>query len=414
MKIEVLSIGNEILSGIIINSNAAYISQILFQEGFSVSRHTVLPDDPHILRQGIEDALSRTDLLLTTGGLGPTCDDITRKVVADIFQSDFHYDAEIAADLTRRYGNFPTIPDQATVPSKATILKNKLGTAPGLVFKAEKSTLIMMPGVPPEMKEMLNDEVLPYIKRTFQLKKRPYFKRLNFFGLPEAAIDPLLRKLKEQYPLVDFGIYPSLGIVNVQITTISTDETSAMNQLDSCYHAIANEFAANLFLSSTGRIEEAVHDRFIKNKWTLSIAESCTGGSLAAHLIQLPGASQYFLGSIVAYSNELKTEFLDVSENLIMEKGAVSKEVVAEMLQGLFKRTKCDFGIAVTGIAGPTGGTPEKPIGTVWGAVGHRGDDPHVWKLHVRGPREMIIEWSVNALLANLLKISQQAKFFNL
>lgn len=408
MQIEIIAIGNELLSGFTINTNASFISQALLEAGFLVSRHTVLPDDAERLEQGIKEALQRSDLIITTGGLGPTCDDISRHVVAKLFHSDFRYVPEIAEELQKRFGgNFPTIDDQATIPTKATLLKNTVGTAPGFIFRENDSTLIMLPGIPAEMKVMTMNHVIPYLKNTFGSALRSYGKRLNIFGLPEAAIDPLLRKLKDQHSHINFGIYPSQGTVGVHLTVESTDETEAMELLNPSYLEISKEFANHLFESASGRLEEAVHERFIRNKWTLSAAESCTGGSVAARLTQFPGSSKYFLGSIVAYSNALKTEFLGVPEELLKEKGAVSEEAVRAMLSGLFERTKSDFGIAVSGIAGPSGGTPEKPVGTVWCAVGKRDEETHVWKFIAHGNREMIIDRSVNALLGKLLRISR-------
>lgn len=404
MEIEIIAIGNEILSGCTINSNAAYISQELLKEGYTVTRHTVLPDDASILKKGLQEAIQRNTLVITTGGLGPTCDDISRKIAAELFDSDFHFDKTIANELKERYGkDFPTIDDQATVPTKAIVLRNLFGTAPGFIFHTETATLIMLPGVPLEMKAMFSESVKPYLKTAFKQDLKQYIEYLNFFNMFESTIDPFLLQLKTDYPEINYGIYPSHGLVGVHLSVSDESETAAQKRLSPVYQFLAKKFSDFLFNAPSGRIEEAVQNRFIEQRITLSVAESCTGGSVAARLTSIPGSSQYFLGSIVAYSNRLKTDLLGVSSKLLEEKGAVNEEVVTALLKGVLEKTGSDYGAAVSGIAGPTGGTPEKPVGTVWCAVGKKGSLPFIWKLQAYGNRDMIITRSVNALLAQLL-----------
>lgn len=405
MKIEIVAIGNELLSGFVINTNAAFISEGLLKEGLKTQRHTVLPDDAETLRKGLEDALERSDLVICTGGLGPTCDDITRNVAAGIFQSGFRYDEETASELKRRYGDYLiSVDDQSTVPSKALLLKNNVGTAPGMVFQQNGKTLILLPGVPPEMKAMWVDQVVPYMRSQFPALERIFNKRLSLMGLRESTVDIVLRELLQKHPNVEFGIYPGQMVLGVNISTIDKDPASAMKRLETSFEVLMEKFGENVYDSPSGKIEEAVHHRFLKDKATLAVAESCTGGSVAAHLTKLPGSSQYFLGSIVAYSNAAKTQLLGVPELLLAEKGAVSEEVVRSMLNGVFSKTPCDYGIAVSGIAGPSGGTLEKPVGTVWLGVGRRDSEPRLWQLRAYGNREMVIQRSVNILLGGLLK----------
>lgn len=404
--IEVVAIGNEVLCGYTVNTNAAYIGQELLNIGLLVSRQTALPDDAQLLKHGLQEALQRSQLVITTGGLGPTCDDLTRGVAADLFQSDFRFDEAIAADLRRRFGDkLTTIQDQATVPTKARVLQNQSGTAPGLIFSNGRSTMILLPGIPAEMRAMFQKQVIPYLKEHFRKATRVYCKRINLHGIAESTADALLRKLQPQYPKVNFGIYPGQGILSIQLSVYAKDEAEANRQMESPFQAIATQFSRNIFEAASGRLEEEIHRRFIEKKLTLSAAESCTGGSLSARLTQMPGASQYFFGSVVAYANGLKTKLLGVPEQLVKAKGAVSEEVVRAMLQGLLERTQSDYGVAVTGIAGPDGGTPEKPVGTVWCAVGQRNGEIRAWKLQAHGNRDMVIDHSVNALLAGLLEL---------
>lgn len=402
MKIEVIAIGNEILSGNTVNTNAAFISNELLKAGLSVYRHTVLSDEESQLREGLTEGLKRSDVVLTTGGLGPTYDDTTRKVVARLFGTGFTFHPEIAADLKERYGDHRLIrlEDQSTLPSLAKPIRNRVGTAPGLLFEANDALLIMMPGVPPEMKVMMMEQVIPYLQKTLQPKMKKYYRNIHLFNLPESAVDTTLRDISSGYPEIEVGIYPNLGLLSVGISTVSENEPMASALLEKAKNILVGKFTEHIFESENGRIEQAVHDLFIAKGLTLSTAESCTGGSVAARLTRIPGASKYFMGSLVTYSNQLKMSLLDVSEKTLKDKGAVSEEVVKEMAKGLLAKTGTDYGLAVTGIAGPEGGTAEKPVGTVWGALIRKGNEPYAWKFRGYGGRDMIIERSVNALLA--------------
>ncbi|NGX42208.1 MAG: Nicotinamide-nucleotide amidohydrolase PncC [Chlamydiae bacterium] len=409
MKIELIVIGNEVLLGHTMNTNAAFIGKELHKKGYTISRQTTLPDEEGILLEGLREALRRSDLVISTGGLGPTVDDVTRNIAAELFDSDFHFDKNVAKDLENRFGkDLPTLQNQATVPTQAEVLINTIGTAPGMVLNNEMGTLLMLPGVPNEMHPMFLEQAIPYLLKHFPLKKQFFYKTINLFEIPEFSVDPFLRELKEKYPDVEFGIYPSLGVLSLQFSTYAEEAETAMRRIDLPRSEIEMKFASNCFESESGKLEETVQHIFVENQWTLSIAESCTGGSASSGLTQLSGASEYFLGSIVSYANSLKTDLLGVPESLIKEKGAVSEEVVSKMVEGVLEATGSDFGLAVSGIAGPTGGTARKPVGTVWCAVCRKGKKPHTWKLQARGTRQMIINRSVNSLLSNLLLYTKE------
>ena len=404
--VEIVAIGNEILKGSINNTNATEICQALFMAGFRVARQTVLSDDPIELKTGLNECLKRSRIVISTGGLGPTCDDITRQVAAELFDSGFHLDESLLQSLQRRYQNNPvSLENQSTVPNKAVLLANHLGTAPGLVFNTSESTLILLPGVPREMRAMLHDQVIPYLRHNYSSSK--YLMRsLNLFNISETSVDPYLREILNDYPYLDIGIYPSHGTIKVQITADSTSNKDAELHLEKAFKRLIEVFGANRFEALSGKLEEAVHDLFLNQNWTLSVAESCTGGGISARLTKLAGASKYFLGGIVCYSNALKHALLDVSEMHLSTYGAVSKEVVLSMVEGVLKKTQSEFGLAISGIAGPDGGSPDKPVGTVWIAVAKRGMDPIVWNLRAHGNRDMIIERSINGALAGLLQYS--------
>lgn len=407
MTIEVVSIATEVLSGFTINTNAAFISRELFGKGFTVSRHTVLPDDEMGLIEGLSEVLNRSALVIATGGLGPTLDDPTRKVAADLFQTGFRFDEDVAADLKKRYGgNFPTIEDQATVPACAKVLLNANGTAPGLVLTSSATTLILMPGVPMEMHPMMTGQVLPFVEKLFISSSRVHQKSIHLFAVSESVVDPLLRQLKEEFPAIEYGIYPGQGTLTIHLSCRTSNEEAAQRLLEKPFQVLSEHFKDNVFEAPNGRIEEALHHIFLKKGLTLSLAESCTGGAIASHLTQLPGASRYFQGSIVCYSNEVKEHVLGVPGNILQEHGAVSAETVGLMALGAQKLTGSDYALAVTGIAGPTGGTSEKPVGTVFGAIAQKDGDVKTIPLFIPRSREIIIERSKNLLLAELLKLA--------
>ncbi|MFI5335096.1 MAG: nicotinamide-nucleotide amidohydrolase family protein, partial [Chlamydiales bacterium] len=317
MSIEVVSIGNEVLRGIIINTNAAFLSRRLTEEGWDVSCQTTLPDENALLRQGLDEALIRSSVVIATGGLGPTLDDNTLVCAKELFSKPPHE------------------------------LPNSVGVAPGCLFSENKRLLFLLPGVPSEMEQMFEESVLPYLKK--HLPAKPLHREeLHFYLLKEDDVDPLLRDLQKKHKL-DIGIYPSYSGLSVILRGPKKEHVVEAKK------AIAEAFKASLLPAA--KLEEAIHHWMVKHRQTLAFAESCTGGFMASQLTAIPGASEYFLGSIVTYSNSLKEGLLGVSADTLKKHGAVSREAVHEMWTGLLKKTGADYGIAVSGIAGPTGGT---------------------------------------------------------
>jgi nicotinamide-nucleotide amidase len=393
MIIESITIGDELLKGMVVNTNTTFLSRHLFQAGYAVSRQTTLSDERESLRSGFKEALQRADLIIATGGLGPTLDDRTREVAAELFHSDFHFDQAIADEITRRFGKtIVSLENQATIPSKAKPLRNRVGTAPGLVFTEGGKTLILLPGVPKEMEPMFLEEVLPLVQKQWQLKEKKGSAQLFFCLVYESLLDPHLRELSHRYPSVEVGIYPAHGTLSVMLS--APDKT----ELDGFQRELTSRFSNYQYLSQSGKIEEAIQNWFIPHKKTLAFAESCTGGMLATHITAIPGASEYFLGSFVVYSNQMKEGILDVSAL----QDIVSEGAVQEMLAGVFKKTSADFAIAVSGIAGPSGGTEQKPVGTICAAIGERGKSPDVGTFRAFGNRQTIIllttQWLLGAL----------------
>lgn len=400
--IEIIAIGNEILSGRTVNSNAAYISKKLRAAGFSIHRHTTLSDDPGQLKIGLSEALTRSEIVITTGGLGPTFDDVTKDVASDLFQTELYLDETLKHFLLSRFGLFPTIDHQATVPRDAHVFPNELGSASGLGFPKEKPKLFMLPGVPREMEKMLDESIIPFLG---DRNKQPCFEtEVHLTLLKESDVAPHIESLQSTYPSIEFGIYPAYGMLTVVL------RASSKESLEPALAFLQSHYQTYVFPSDT--IEKAVQELFIEKKITLSLAESCSGGSIAAKITQISRSSDYFLGSFVTYSNLLKHNALDVSKTTLNKTGAVSRETAIEMLLGAIEKSGSDYAIAVTGIAGPTGGSEEKPVGTVWAAIGAKGEEPDVGLLPIIGQpsRGIIIEYCANYLLGSLYRKVQFGK----
>ena len=403
VSVEVIAIGNELLAGVTVNTNATFISERFVQAGFLVSRHQVVPDEREVIQEAIRVAMKRSDVVVCTGGLGPTLDDLTRPIVAEIFHSDFYFNQEVADQLYARYGDrLVSLDDQATLPSKAIPFLNDVGTAPGLLFEDKGRIVVLVPGVPVEMRAMVQDKVIPYLQNRFPISARQYREKLFFCQLSESKVDPLLRELRTEYPELGFGIYPSQGFIAVHLVTHAESEVEGRKKLAGASQRLCHEFASFQFDSPFGRIEEAIQRLFISNNWTISTAESCTGGSIAATLTGVSKASHYFLGSVVSYANSLKMNLLGVPESDLAEHGAVSEEVVIAMAKGVIEKTGSDYSIATSGIAGPDGGTEEKPVGTVWLAIGQPNGSVYTRCLQMKGNREAIVRKTVLFALSEL------------
>jgi nicotinamide-nucleotide amidase len=346
--IEIVSIGDELLRGAHPNTNASFISQMLFQHGWKVSRIITVADNPLALKSVLSESLERAQVVITTGGLGPTLDDVTRPVAAELFDSDFHFNEVVAAHLTVRYGKqLLSLEDQATIPEKALPLLNEIGTAPGLIFHGEKNFLICLPGVPMELEQMFLTQVIPYLLQVAPPAEKKFSETLHFCALTESDVDKVLQTLDVSD--MEVGIYPGYGKVTLVVFA------QEKQKLEHLKKVLESAFSTHLFHSENGKIEEAIQKWMVANKKTLSLAESITGGKVGAAITAIAGASQYFLGSLVVYSNEMKEKILHLSKATLKEHGAVSNEAVKEMAQNLLRITGSDYGIAISGIAGPSG-----------------------------------------------------------
>lgn len=397
MKLEILSIGTEVVLGSIVNTNASFLAKQLTLAHYEVTRTTALPDDAAALLEELTVLFDRTDLLIVTGGLGPTTDDRTRKVFAEFFETSFTTSKEVADEIAKRFGkDLPSLSDQSLVPKDAKVFVNPMGTAPGLALSKGKKTAILLPGVPKEMEAIFIGQVLSYLKKTYPPKAVLFHQEYHLCLLTESDIDPFLRKLEMEMPDLEVGIYPHYGTICVRFSS------KVEKQIKIAAEKYFKEFETYIYSDKSPKIEIALQNWMIENHKTFSAAESFTGGSLSAAVTKVPDASKYFLGSLVTYSNSMKETLLHVDKKTIENYGAVSSETAQEMLYGLLKETGADYGVALTGIAGPSGGSDAKPVGTAWVAMGRKDEPPYVSKWQLRGDREVIMESGVNRSLGVL------------
>ncbi len=401
MTIEIVSVGNELLSGRTENTNASWIARQLQKNGFKIGGITTLPDDTACLRKRLFEMKTSARITIITGGLGPTLDDVTREVLADIFKVPLIFHQELESELIKRFGagfeKLYSFRDQSTLPKGSTIIPNLIGTASGFILKDQETAMIALPGVPTQMRPMLLDSVVPFLK--LNIPETVNEETLFLCQLTEMEVDPYLCKLKKEFPSVNIGICPSYGVLSIYL---SAKEKGG--DLSVVKEKLQKQFSTHFFSHSSKSIEQAIHKALISQKKSLALAESCTGGSLAARLSAISGASNFFLGSVVSYSNHVKKSVLGVESTTLNKFGSVSKEVAIEMVRGVLKVSGADFGLAVSGIAGPEGGTIEKPVGTVWGAVGTKEGKVFVGRFQAKGvgSRESVIEYIGKFMLSAL------------
>jgi nicotinamide-nucleotide amidase len=406
MDIEIVAIGDEVLYGYTINSNASYIARALLEAGFVTTLHTVCGDDAERLGCTLSEALRRKSFVITCGGLGPTCDDHTRQVIAELFGVPLRRDPLVAEWIENHFGKVSTLDDQSMVPTGAQVLFNTLGTAPGFLIGGEafpESVLLALPGVPFELYDLVDRYLVPIVRERVIPSTALFIEPLHFIHLSEAIIDPVLRSIEERYPAVHCGIYPGYGIVSVHLRAEARDRTEFGKIIAEARGELTTKFRDYLLESGLMHVEEAVHRFCIDHTMKLGLAESCTGGALAARFVALADASRYFQGGVVAYSNAMKEALLGVRRETLEQYGAVSQEVTREMAEGVLDRLGVDVAVSVSGILGPTGGSEAKPVGTVAATILLRGVAPVSWTMHLKGNRLVIREKAIETILSSLL-----------
>lgn len=377
MQAEIITIGDEILIGQIVDTNSAWLGQKLNEIGISIKQISSISDDRNDILSTLRAAVNRADLVIITGGLGPTKDDITKKTLADYFEVGFKRDEGTLEQVKTLFERFkaPLLPvniAQADVPENCLVLPNKNGTAPGMWFQEEDKLIISLPGVPFEMKYLMEEEVIPRIKQQFKLPHIVHHTMLTA-GIGESFLAEKISAIEDMLPKhIKLAYLPKLGQVRLRLSAYGTDKTALENEVNLIAGEIKKLIAPYLISDTDTPIEKVILDFMEMRNLKLAIAESCTGGYLAHQITQHPGCSSVFAGSAVAYSYEMKESMLDVKHETLTQHGAVSAEVVEEMAIGVINRYKADYSVSISGIAGPDGGIPEKPVGTVWIAVANK------------------------------------------
>ncbi|MBI2104212.1 MAG: competence/damage-inducible protein A [Candidatus Omnitrophica bacterium] len=369
MRTEILTIGSELTSGATVNTNAAYLARRLAEAGFPCARQVAVPDEREPLVEALRQALPRCELLVTTGGLGPTFDDITMAAVAEAVQRPLVYVPSAAAAIrrfyTRRHRRLQRAAlRQAYLPRGAVPLPNPLGTAPGIWLPLDGMVLVALPGVPRELHAILDRHVLPRLRRLAPSRILEG-RTLRTVGIVELAIEAALRRIRIP-PSVSVGLYPHLRAVDVRLTATGRSRGEARGALATVEAALRKALGAAVYGTDEETLEGVLGAQLVRRRKTLAVAESCTGGLLAARITDAPGSSRYFLGAVVAYHNDVKRRSLGVPAATLARHGAVSAQVAKQMAQGVRRLAGSDMGMAVTGVAGPSGGTRRKPVGLVY------------------------------------------------
>ncbi|MEM8847340.1 MAG: competence/damage-inducible protein A [Bacteroidota bacterium] len=410
MQAEIITIGDEILIGQIVDSNSAFIAKEFNKVGVSVYQITSVQDDREHILQALEQALDRSNLVILTGGLGPTKDDITKHTLCEFFQDELVKNEDVLQHIEDLFAKYISTPisdlnrQQALVPSKATVLHNAYGTAPGIWLEKKNTVFVSLPGVPFEMKHLIKEQVLPKIIETYD---RPHIihKTLLTYGLGESAIAERIEDWEDNLPKhIRLAYLPNLGRVRLRLTAKGLNREKLEQEIESevkqLYPLIEDIFYG---VEDDGTIEKQVANLLTEKRMTLATAESFTGGKIAEELTSIPGASAYFKGTIVSYATEAKIKLLGVPKEVVKKHSVVSEEVAIAMAQNAKNMLNTDFAIATTGNAGPSKGDSDEDIGTVFIAVS---TPKHTFaeKFTMGNHRERIVKKSVNKAFELLWK----------
>jgi nicotinamide-nucleotide amidase len=374
MLAEIITIGDEILIGQIIDTNSAWMAAKLNEEGISVKQISSVSDNREHILTALAEAATRADIILITGGLGPTKDDITKKTLAEYFNVGLVLNADVLANVEsifKKY-NRPLLEvnrKQAEVPQNCEVIPNNNGTAPGMWFNDKGKIYVSMPGVPFEMKYMMEEEVIPKLKTVLTLPVIIH-KTILTVGEGESFLAEKIADIEDSLPAnIKLAYLPKMGQVRLRLSAYGENEAELKGKIDAFAHKIVERVGINVVAQEDIPLEKVVLNYMAEKGLTLTTAESCTGGYISHLITQHAGSSQVFLGGAVSYSYELKENILGVKNETLWQHGAVSQETVKEMVEGALFNFKSDYAVAVTGIAGPGGGTEDKPVGTVWIAV---------------------------------------------
>ena len=369
---EIISVGTEILLGDIVNTNAAFLSRQMAELGISVYHQVVVGDNEKRIVAATKVALDRSDIIIYTGGLGPTTDDITKESIAKALELNLAYNEEIGNKIKEYFVSRNAImPEnnikQAYIPEQAIILNNVNGTAPGLLIRKNGKTFIVLPGPPNEMKPMFMDYAKKYLEA--MTEDVIYSKTLKLIGIGESAAEEKLIEVIKNQDNPTIAPYAKQSEVHIRITAKERNKNKALELVEEKEKEINKIIGEYIYTTNEKELEEIIIDELVKKKLTISIAESCTGGTLSSKIIKMAGASKVYREGVVAYSNEAKEKYLRVKEESLNQFGAVSEKVAIEMATGMKTSGNTDIGIGITGIAGPDGGTEDKKVGLVYIAI---------------------------------------------
>lgn len=407
MDVELVTVGTELLLGFTIDTNSAEIGRALGTIGVRVTRRTAVGDDPAAIREAVAAALQRAGAVLTTGGLGPTADDITKSAVAALFGVRMRFDEAVWAALERRFQRLGRVPSannrcQADVPEGAVVLPNRWGTAPGLWLEGQPGLVVMLPGVPVEMRNLLEHEVVPRLAgRGAGGVIRSVTVRTT--GIAESTLAERLGDIDERLAPLTLAYLPGRGSVDLRATAWNLAAEEADRRLTEAARLLRERAGDHAYGLGDTDLAEVVLQLLRKRGWRIAVAESCTGGLLGGRITAIPGSSSQFLGGVIAYSDAVKTAQLGVPADLLAQHGAVSEAVAAAMASGVRTALGADVGVGITGIAGPEGGTPDKPVGTVCFGLALPGQTEGL-RRGVVGNREEIRERSTQVALFELWK----------
>ena len=374
MKAHIITIGDELLIGQTIDTNSAWMGAELSKIGFDVFRKTSVHDDHDGIMEILLQVMGKADVVLLTGGLGPTSDDITKKVLCEFFNSRMVMNAEVLSmveEMMRRRGVAMNERNrlQAEVPEACRVLTNARGTAPGMWFEKEGTIFVSMPGIPHEMQYIMNEHVIPDLKKRFSSQSIIH-RNIMTYGAPEARLADMLAGFEQSLPgFIKLAYLPSYGVIKLRLTATGKDINHLERIVNEQVSKLRNIIPDLIFSETEESLESAVGRSLKAGNKGMCTAESCTGGKIASLITGIPGSSAYFRGSVIAYDNSIKEELLNVPADVIAKYGAVSEEVVKMMAEGARRLMKTDFSLATSGIAGPDGGTADKPVGIVWIAV---------------------------------------------
>lgn len=417
MKAEIITIGDELLIGQVVDTNSAWMAQQLNEFGIELYQITSVHDDRRHILSALDEAFSRADIILTTGGLGPTKDDITKHVMCEYFGTTLVEDSSVREHIYNLYKERPDVLNRLTatqwlVPELATILPNRVGSAPIMVFEksenGKEQYLIAMPGVPHEMKIAMKEQVMPYIRLKvrgeLEARGEIIHRTMMLYGIAESTLALKIEEWENNLPkTMHLAYLPKDGIIRLRLSSYGEASSAEITARIETLKPLISDY----LIATEDLPIEVILGKLLKlNGHTISTAESCTGGRLAVALNSQPGSSEYYKGTVVAYANEVKEQLLGVQHDIFLENGAVSEPTVLEMAEGVRRLLQTDYAIATSGIAGPTGGSPDKPVGTVWIAwATPEGSTAKCYHFGAVREREQITQRAVTAALVELIKL---------